>query len=64
MFREQFVPDKDTYFAIIIEGYLCIAVWNKQSLIFHDYIPLSQSNSFCEVYDMIEDRYKRYLVLR
>ena len=22
MFREQFVPDKDTYFAIIIEGYL------------------------------------------
>ena len=64
MFRDQFVPDKDTYFAIIIEGYLCIAVWTNQSLIFRDHIPLSQSKHFCEIYDMVEERYKKFLPLR
>ena len=64
MFRNKAVPIQDTYFAVIIQGFICIAIWDNQSIHFKDCIPLSKSSIFLELYNIIDEKYKRILLLR
>lgn len=45
-FRDRFVTDKDTFLAIIIQGHMCIAVWQDGLIQFKEHIPLSKKPCF------------------
>lgn len=64
LFRDCMVPEKDSYFAIIIQGYFCLAKWESSDMKFLDTIPLSTSPTFCELYEMIDQIYKERLILK
>lgn len=60
-FRDRFVADKDTYLAVIIQGYLCIALWREGSIQFSDSIPLSKSSTFTDLCGTISNAYRTTL---
>lgn len=63
-FRNRFVPDKDTFFAVIVQGYLCIAIWKNNLIQFKDYIPLSSSTVFSALYRDISMDYTTKLLIK
>lgn len=64
MFREDLVPDKDTYLGIIVQGHMCFAIWEKHGIHFKDSIPLADSPVFSELYSMVNEYYKPILQFR
>lgn len=63
-FRDYFVPDKDTFLAVVIQGYMCIALWQDESIQFKDYIPLSKSSVFSDLYGTLSTAYTKKLIMR
>lgn len=63
-FRDLFVVDKDTFWAAIIQGHMCIAVWQDGLIQFKEYIPLSRSSTFSDLYGAISSAYTAKLVLQ
>lgn len=64
LFRDRIAPERDSYFAIIIQGYFCLAKWENSDMKFLDTIPLSISPTFCELYEMTDQIYKERLRLK
>lgn len=64
MFREKFVENRDTFFAIIVQGYLCVAVWKEDIIQFEDCIPLSKSPVFSDLYGTLSSAYTTKLIIR
>lgn len=62
-FRDKFVPNKDTYFTVIVQGFLCLAIWYDNTIQFKEYIPLSKSPTFLELCGMISSAYTSKLKL-
>lgn len=63
-FRDRFVRDRDTYLAVIIQGYMCFAIWNESTIQFKDFIPLSKSPIFIDLYGAINEAYSKKMVIR
>lgn len=63
-FRDRFVTDNDTFFAAIIQGYLCVALWQDDYIQFKDLISLSKSSVFSDLYETISTNYKAKLVMK
>lgn len=63
-FRDQFVVDKDTFFAVIIQGYFCVAVWKNGRIQFKEHIPLSKSPVFTDLYGTLSASYTTKLVIK
>lgn len=62
-FRDLFVTDKDTFFAIIVQGHMCIAVWQNGFIRFKEQIPLSTSTVFSGLYGTISSSDVAKLIL-
>lgn len=63
-FRDKFVKDRDTYLAVIVQGYMCFAIWNGSMIQFKDFIPLSKSPVFIDLYGTINDIYSKKIIIR
>lgn len=63
-FRDRFVRDKDTYLAVIVQGYMCFAIWNRSMIQFKDFIPLSKSPIFIDLYETINEIYSKKMIIR
>lgn len=63
-FREQFVADKDTFFAAIIQGFFCVAVWENGRIQFKEHIPLSRSSVFAGLYGTLSSAYTTKLIIK
>lgn len=63
-FRDQFVSNRDAFFAVIVQGYLCLAAWENNIIHFKESIPLSSSSEFMKLYNMVDSRYKETLFVR
>ena len=63
-FRDKFVRDRDTYLAIIVQGYMCFAIWNGSMIQLKDFIPLSKSPIFIDLYSTINEVYSKKMIIR
>lgn len=63
-FRDKFAKDRDTYLAVIVQGYMCFAIWNGSMIQFKDFIPLSKSPVFIDLYGKINDMYSKKMIIR
>lgn len=63
-FRDRFVTDKDTFFAAIIQGYFCFAVWENGCIQFKEHIPLSKSPLFVDLYRTLSSAYTSKLIIK
>lgn len=63
-FRDRFVTNKDTFLAVIIQGHMCIAVWQDDLIQFREHIPLSTSTIFSDLYGTIGSAYTAKLALQ
>lgn len=63
-FRDKFVRDRDTYLAIIVQGYMCFAIWDGSMIQFKDFIPLSKSPVFIGLYGAINEVYSKKMIIR
>lgn len=63
-FRGQFVTGKDTFLAMIIQGYLCISVWQDNFIQIKEHIPLSKSSVFSDLYRAISAPYVAKLTIK
>lgn len=63
-FRDRFISDRDTYLAVIVQGYMCFAIWNGGMIQFKDFIPLSKSPIFIDLYGAINEAYSKKMIIR
>ena len=63
LYRESHVPNKDTFFAIIIQNNLCIAECKNGHICFSEKLPLNLSKSFCVLYEYAGKTHKEHLKL-
>lgn len=63
-FRDIFVTDKDSFLAVIVQGFMCIAIWQKDAIRFKEYIPLSKSPTFSKLHGVIDMAYSNKLILQ
>jgi hypothetical protein len=62
-FRENRVPDRDTFLGAIIQQVFCVGKCENGFIHFYDCIPLVRSNEFKKLYDLTDMRFKHYLKL-
>jgi hypothetical protein len=60
-FRDGIVNSCDTFLAVIIQGYFCIANWKNGRIHFCEYLPPSNSSVFVELYNIADAKYKNAL---
>lgn len=62
-YREKTVPCKDTFFAYIVDRYLCIGQIVGGQLTLIEKIPLMESQSFLRIAEYLAPNYRRYFGL-
>lgn len=62
-FRDKFVGNRDTYLAVIVQGYMCFAIWNGSMIQFKDFISLSKSPIFIDLYGTINEVYSKKMII-
>lgn len=63
-FRDEFVRNRDTYLAVIVQGHMCFATWNEDKIQLKDFIPLSESPTFMDLYGTINETYAKKMLIR